>query len=70
MKITFFIALVTIIFCSSCTTVKPYQRAYLNDELMKPGTLDIEGLDQTVYQYREGALISGDRKGKGGCGCN
>ena len=29
-----------------------------------------EGFEQNVFNYREGAMQSGGKKGKGGCGCN
>jgi hypothetical protein len=50
--------------------VKPHQRAYLADRLMK---LDSDAqqkrADQHVLNYREGAL-GGDGTAGGGCGCN
>lgn len=70
MKFTlFWFALVLIMSCG-CSSVKPYQRAYLNDTNMKPGALNTEGFEQSVFNYREGALQTGSSKGKGGCGCN
>lgn len=55
---------------SSCTAVKPYQRAYLNDAAMQPGKLPIEQFDENVQTYREGASGGGSGKTSGGCGCN
>lgn len=55
---------------SSCTTVKPYQRAYLNDRYMQGGKQDIEQFDENVQTYREGASGGGSGKTSGGCGCN
>ena len=55
---------------ASCTTVKPYQRAYLNDTGMKAGKTDIEKFDENVQAYREGASGGGSGKASGGCGCN
>ena len=54
----------------SCTTVKPYQRAYLNDAEMQAGKLDIEKFDENMQTYREGASGGGTGKPSGGCGCN
>jgi hypothetical protein len=54
---------------SHCTTVKPYQKAYLNDRNMKLGKPDIEKFDESVQTYREGAS-GGNGKPSGGCGCN
>jgi hypothetical protein len=53
-----------------CSTVKPYQRAYLNDAAMRPGKTDIEKFDISVHTYREGASGGGNGKTSGGCGCN
>ncbi len=55
---------------ASCSSVKPYQRAYLNDSNMKTGPMKAEGFEQSVFNYREGAMQLGGKKGKGGCGCN
>ena len=55
---------------ASCESVKPYQRAYLNDENMAPGSRPCEELEDNVFSYREGSLITGGGKTKGGCGCN
>ena len=54
----------------SCTTVKPYQRAYLNDAEMQAGKLGIEKFDENMQTYREGASGGGTGKSSGGCGCN
>jgi hypothetical protein len=53
-----------------CSTVKPYQRVYLNDAAMRPGKADIEKFDISVHTYREGASGGGNGKASGGCGCN
>ena len=55
---------------SACVSVKPYQKAYLNDEDMKLTQGKLGGLESGFQAYREGA--SGAESGKigGGCGCN
>jgi len=55
---------------SSCKTVKPYQRNYLNDEAMQAGQSELGKYAGNAFTNREGA--SGASKGKksGGCGCN
>lgn len=53
-----------------CQTVKPYQRAYLNDESMQAGKSAIQGFSGHVHDYREGATGGGETRGSGGCGCN
>jgi hypothetical protein len=62
--------LVPVILLVSCTAVKPYQRAYLNDAGMKAGKNDIEKFVESVQAYREGASGGGSGKASGGCGCN
>lgn len=59
-----------ILLLASCTTVKPYQRAYLNDEEMDLGPRKTEFYETSFQTYREGS--SGAEGGKigGGCGCN
>ena len=53
----------------SCQTVKPYQRAYLNDSHMKMGFEKNAGFEQYAHMIREGASGAGG-KNSGGCGCN
>ena len=55
---------------SSCQTVKPYQRVYLNDHFMRLGKRPIDRFDEKVHAYREGATGGGTGKASGGCGCN
>lgn len=55
---------------TACSSVKPYQRAYLNDAHMQAGKLDIERFDENAQSYREGASGGGTGKSSGGCGCN
>lgn len=63
-------ALLALLFMQSCTTVKPYQRMYLNDESMQPGKAQIDKFDENVHTYREGSSGGGSGKSSGGCGCN
>ena len=53
-----------------CTAVKPYQRAYLNDERMQTGQRPIEQADNHLHTYREGSTGGGGGTTSGGCGCN
>jgi len=55
---------------TSCKTVKPYQRKYLNDENMRLGTAANDQFSESVHTYREGASGGGNGKASGGCGCN
>lgn len=54
----------------SCESVKPYQRAYVNDYEMKPGQPGARSFEESVMVYREGASGGGSSKASGGCGCN
>jgi hypothetical protein len=53
----------------SCQTVKPYQRAYLNDAAMQMGLNKVSGFEKYALMIREGASGAGG-KNSGGCGCN
>jgi len=55
---------------SSCTSVKPYQRAYLEDKDMVFKQNASEKFEQSAHTYREGAAGGGMGKSSGGCGCN
>ena len=67
---TFFFIPAIIILLSSCHAVKPYQRAYLNDNSMQAGKQSIETFTGHVHNYREGATGGSGSGGSGGCGCN
>lgn len=56
--------------CGSCRTVKPYQRAYLNDNAMQINKKNIDKLSSDMHSYKEGASGGGRGKSSGGCGCN
>jgi hypothetical protein len=63
------IILISILFASGCTTVKPWQRGYLAKDVM--GTQDSlrTSLDNHIYFSKEGSSGGGQAAG-GGCGCN
>jgi len=52
-----------------CQSVKPYQRAYLNDREMEFGSATVENMEHKAHAYREGAVGGGKGKSAGGCGC-
>ncbi len=54
----------------SCKAVKPYQRAYLNDNAMQISKKNIDKLSSDMHTYKEGASGGGRGKSSGGCGCN
>jgi hypothetical protein len=55
---------------SACQSVKPYQRAYLNDRDMQLGAQTNQKPEQSAHSYREGAVGGRPGKSAGGCGCN
>ena len=55
---------------AACQTVKPYQRAFLNDRAMQTGRGSIDKLSSSVHAFKEGASGGGNGKSSGGCGCN
>jgi hypothetical protein len=63
------IILISILFATGCTTVKPWQRGYLAKDVM--GTQDSlrASLDNHIYFSKEGSSGGGQAAG-GGCGCN
>ncbi|KAB2662626.1 MAG: DUF4266 domain-containing protein [Verrucomicrobia bacterium] len=62
--------LVVAVVATGCQTVKPWQRATLGDELMRPGR-DPLGLAFSEHVWFSREAASGGRGvGGGGCGCN
>ncbi|MEZ4764517.1 MAG: DUF4266 domain-containing protein [Calditrichia bacterium] len=55
---------------SSCASVKPYQKAHLNQEDMKLSSPKIQTYEHNFETYREGASGANGGKVGGGCGCN
>ncbi|WP_302467601.1 DUF4266 domain-containing protein [Pontibacter vulgaris] len=55
---------------SSCEAVKPYQKAYLNEEEMQLSMRKIESFEINFQSYREGGSGANGGKVGGGCGCN
>ncbi|MFT3826265.1 MAG: DUF4266 domain-containing protein [Chitinophagaceae bacterium] len=64
------VLLIVVALAAGCKAVKPYQRAYLNDENMQIGKLPSEKFSGNMHTYREGASGGGGGKNSGGCGCN
>jgi Domain of unknown function (DUF4266) len=68
-----FILLLTsggLLFFTSCTTVKPADKAYLNDGEMLLTVRKLEKLEISFQLYREGSAGATGGKSGGGCGCN
>lgn len=54
----------------SCTSVKSYQKMYLNDQEMSLSARSIDYFCINFQSYREGASGANGGKVGGGCGCN
>jgi uncharacterized lipoprotein len=55
---------------ASCTSVKAYQKTFLNDSDMDLTARKIEKFELNFQLYREGASGCNGGKTGGGCGCN
>lgn len=63
-------ALAVVLVCTSCTSVKEYQKNRLNDGEMALGNRKVEKTENSFQTYREGASGANGGKTGGGCGCN
>lgn len=68
-RIVFILSLISIVL-SSCTTLKPYERIYVNDPDMQMGTSSAASFEKYTQTIREGGITADGKKGSGGCGCN
>lgn len=55
---------------TACTSVKGYQKMYLNDPCMALEANKLDFFETNFQTYREGASGSNGGKVGGGCGCN
>jgi len=62
-----FLALISF---TSCSTVKEYQKMYINDSEMQLSLRKTEIPEMHFMLYREGASGGNGGKTGGGCGCN
>jgi hypothetical protein len=69
-RTSWLIALATVLFFGSCTTVKEYQKNKLNDSEMALSARKVEKTEMSFQSYREGASGANGGKTGGGCGCN
>ena len=67
-KILSIISLMT--FIASCTTLRPFERIYVDDVSMGMGATSGESFGYYVQSIREGGVTAGSGKSGGGCGCN
>ena len=55
---------------TSCSAVKSYQKATLNDADMELSARQAQKFEQNFQLYREGSSGANGGKSGGGCGCN
>ena len=55
---------------TSCSAVKSYQKAKLNDADMELSARQAQKFEQNFQLYREGSSGANGGKSGGGCGCN
>ena len=55
---------------TSCVTVKPWEKMYVNDELMELKNPKLQIYETNFEAYREGAAGAEGGTVGGGCGCN
>ena len=61
---------VSLLWLTSCSTVKPSEKAYLSDGEMLLTLRKLEKLEINFQLYREGSAGATGGKSGGGCGCN
>lgn len=69
-RLIILMAIAGLITTASCTSVKEYQKQYINDAEMELSTKKIEVFENSFQSYREGASGANGGKTGGGCGCN
>ena len=70
MKWTRWLWIVMLAGTSACSSVKEYQKMYLNDSEMDLAARKVQKFESTFQLYREGASGANGGKTGGGCGCN
>ena len=63
------LVIVCIVIFSGCASVKPGERAYLNDREMQLDTRASAQFENYYESIREGSSIPGNGKSSEGCGC-
>lgn len=59
-----------VIAMSSCISLKPYERIYINDPDMQMGLDAGLNFQNYIFSIREGSTPPAAAKASGGCGCN
>ena len=69
-KLYFILAGLLALALPGCTSVKEYQKMYLNDAEMELAARKTQKFEANFQLYREGAAGANGGKSGGGCGCN
>ena len=69
-KLSFLFVSILALAMSSCSTVKEYEKVYVNDGDMKLTANKINKFETNFQVYREAASGANGGKAGGGCGCN
>jgi hypothetical protein len=64
------VRLILLVLFTSCVSIKPYERQYINDPEMEMSNDAGKNFSNYVYSIREGAIPAGSTEASGGCGCN
>ncbi len=70
MKKGFLLSFIASMMMIACSSVKDYQKVYLNDSEMELAMRKTEKFESNFQLYREGASGANGGKTGGGCGCN
>jgi hypothetical protein len=65
-----FAVFVIAVFLQSCSSIKAYQKNYLNDSEMQLTDRKVQKTESNFLLYREGDSGANGGKNGGGCGCN
>lgn len=63
------VALLTVLACSGCASVEPWQKGDLASQPMQLEDDRCHRFERNVEVYREGAVGANGGKSGGGCGC-
>jgi len=63
-------SILAMLFLPACSSVKGYQKMYLNDPCMALEAKKLDSFETNFQTYREGASGANGGKVGGGCGCN
>jgi hypothetical protein len=64
------VALTVSISFTACSSIKEYQKQYINDAEMELANRKSQKFETNFQSYREGASGANGGKTGGGCGCN